>query len=134
MGKTMTTAERDMVVETIRSWKSVGQSDQAARQAAATELVTWGDNWTKEEALAARSGGEVAMAKRRKPCPNIDFKVSNNGSTISFLLFSEAAKDWVVENVQLEAWQWMGTSTFIIDHRYADQLIAGMEDAGFVRG
>jgi hypothetical protein len=53
MGKTMTTAERDMVVETIRSWKSVGQSDQAARQAAATELVTWGDNWTKEEALAA---------------------------------------------------------------------------------
>jgi hypothetical protein len=74
------------------------------------------------------------MAKRQKPCPNIDFQVSNNGSTISFLLFSEAAKAWVVENVQLEGWQWLGPSIFAIDPRYADQLIAGMEDAGFVQG
>jgi hypothetical protein len=49
----MTATERAMVAETIRSWKALGQSEQAARAAAAGELETWGDNWTKDEALVA---------------------------------------------------------------------------------
>jgi hypothetical protein len=46
-----------------------------------------------------------------------------------FEILSEVAKTFVEENVQLESWQWMGNS-FAVDHRYADDLIAGMKEYG----
>ncbi len=42
---------------------------------------------------------------------------------------SDAARDWVNENVPLEDWQWMGNS-FVVDHHYIEDLELGMQDAG----
>ena len=39
------------------------------------------------------------------------------------------AKQWVDENVGLEAWQWLGDS-FAVDHHYIEDLELGMVDAG----
>jgi hypothetical protein len=74
------------------------------------------------------------MSKRQKPCPNIDFGVTDNGSTVSFLLYSDEAKAWVDTNVELEGWQWLGQCTFVVDHRFAAPLIEGMAEAGLVMG
>lgn len=64
----------------------------------------------------------------------MDVIVSNEGSLFTFTLKTSAARAWVEENVQLEGWQWLGTRTFAVDHRYADQLAAGMQDAGLEVG
>lgn len=74
------------------------------------------------------------MSKRQQTCPNIDFGVTNNGSTVSFLLYSDEARAWVDTNVELEGWQWLGQSTFAVDHRFAEPLIEGMRSAGLTMG
>lgn len=59
----------------------------------------------------------------------IDVQITNNGSIFSFRLMTQAAKDWVEENVQTESYQFMG-STLHVEHRYARDLAAGMQEAG----
>lgn len=61
---------------------------------------------------------------------SVDFVISNEGTIISFQPVSQAAKDWVAENVHLESWQWLG-DTFNVDHRYAGDLIEGIQAADF---
>jgi hypothetical protein len=38
---------------------------------------------------------------------------------------SALAKEWVSKNVNIEDWQWNGSS-FAVEHRYIDNLVAGM--------
>ena len=64
----------------------------------------------------------------------MDVSVFNHGSVFLFTLKTPAARARVDENVQLEGWQWVGANAFAVDHRYADQLAAGMEEAGLEVG
>jgi hypothetical protein len=60
---------------------------------------------------------------RRKP--KVDVTVENHGSLFLFTPHTQAAKDWVSENVGLESWQWLGTG-FAVEHRFALDLADGM--------
>lgn len=58
----------------------------------------------------------------------IDVKVVNQGSVVALILNTHAARAWVQDNLQTEDYQWQGTNTLVLDHRYADTVIAMMED------
>lgn len=59
-----------------------------------------------------------------------DVQVVNQGTVFAFFLFTDRAREWVNEHVQLEGWQWLGGMGFAVDHRYAADLAEGMLDAG----
>lgn len=59
----------------------------------------------------------------------IDVRVTGGGSMYHVTPLTEAAKEWVNENVHLEDWQWLG-SGFGVEWRYLDNLVEGMTDAG----
>lgn len=42
---------------------------------------------------------------------------------------SPAALAWLQENVTAESWQWLG-GALVIEHRYIDDILAGIADAG----
>lgn len=58
-----------------------------------------------------------------------DFEVIDQGSFIGFRPVSDEGKRWMDENVESEGWQWMG-SVLYVDHRYADDLISGIDMGG----
>jgi hypothetical protein len=60
-----------------------------------------------------------------------DVSIAKEGSIITFTLNTEAAKDWVEDNVQAESWRWMGRS-LCVDYRDGAALREGMEDDGLV--
>ena len=62
---------------------------------------------------------------------SFDFEIKNCSSIVLFNLLTAGARDWVAENVSTEPWQWMGTSTLSIEHRYATQLASTMVEEGF---
>ena len=69
------------------------------------------------------------MAKKSK---KVDVEVYNDGSTFVFKPLTDAAKAWVKENVSLESWQkWAGDS-FVVEHRFAENVARGMLEAGLV--
>ncbi len=59
-----------------------------------------------------------------------DFYIINHGSVVSLHPLTVACRDWVDENVHSEGWQWLGGG-LAIEPRYANDLIAGLIDAGF---
>lgn len=59
-----------------------------------------------------------------------DVEVRNEGSIVAFDLRSQAAKEWVWENVESEGWQWMGAHTLCVDWRYAEPLVDALRNAG----
>lgn len=65
------------------------------------------------------------------PSSSPDVEVENHGTVFKFRARTEAAKQWVAENVQLEDWQLMGGG-FVVDHRFAQPLVDGMQAAGLV--
>jgi hypothetical protein len=62
-----------------------------------------------------------------------DVLVRNEGSVFVFCPLTEAARNWIEDNVESESWQWFG-SALVVDHRYAAALGLGMKDAGLVLG
>jgi hypothetical protein len=60
----------------------------------------------------------------------VDVSVANEGTIFLFTLHTNAAREWVAEHVQLESYQWMGNSSFGVEHRYALDLAAGMQSDG----
>ena len=60
----------------------------------------------------------------------IDFIIRNEGTIVMFEPVSADAQDWVVENVRLDDWQWLGPA-FGVDHRYAAALIEAIQAADF---
>lgn len=58
-----------------------------------------------------------------------DFEVNDHGSIVQIVAFSEAAIDWINENVDAPSYMWNGT-ILNIEHRCADAIIAGLIDDG----
>ncbi len=57
-----------------------------------------------------------------------DFKIQNEGSILLFRPLTDAACEWLKENVQ-EGAQWFGDA-LVVEHRYAGDLAVGMVNAG----
>ena len=60
-----------------------------------------------------------------------DVLVSGGGTVYLFQPVTRAARAWVEEHVQLAGWQWLGPA-FAVEHRYAQDLAAGMSGDGLV--
>lgn len=65
---------------------------------------------------------------------NMDVVVENHGSLFTFTLCTEAAREWVEENVEIPGYMWSNRITFACEHRYAHDIASGMGDAGLVVG
>lgn len=61
---------------------------------------------------------------------NPDVSITNNGSTFSFALLTDAAKAWVRDNVSTEGWQWLG-NTLVVPARCVEALYSLLDQAGF---
>ncbi len=61
---------------------------------------------------------------------NADISIENHGTIFLFRLNTPAAAEWVSENVQSDA-QFFGDA-LVVEHRYAQDLAAGMSEAGLV--
>jgi len=63
----------------------------------------------------------------------VNFMVTDEGTVVFITPISETARQWVDENLSLEAWQYLGDG-FGIEHRYADEIIRAMaEELGGVQ-
>jgi hypothetical protein len=60
-----------------------------------------------------------------------DVRIHNEGPVVGFTPISKEAKSWLMEQVQSEGWQWRGNVLYV-DHRFADNLIDGMREAGLI--
>jgi hypothetical protein len=58
-----------------------------------------------------------------------DVQVDNQGTIVAITPLSDAAREWLNENVQAESWQWVG-DTLGVEPRYAGPLLEGMQAAG----
>lgn len=58
-----------------------------------------------------------------------DVLVENHGTIFMLRPQTEAAEQWIEDHVQTEGWQWLGKG-LAVDHRYAENLVAGMIEAG----
>ena len=67
----------------------------------------------------------MASAAKR-PC---DVIVSGGWTMYVVMPVTDKARQWVEDNVQVEHWQWLG-SGFGVEHRYIENLMAGMRQAG----
>ena len=57
-----------------------------------------------------------------------DFTIQNEGSILLFRPLTDAAREWLKENVQEDA-QWFGDA-LVVECRYAGDLAVGMLAAG----
>ncbi len=64
--------------------------------------------------------------------PRNDIQIYNDGSVCLFTMLTEKARQWVGENVYIEGWQFMGSKSFAVDHRFAEDLTNGMIGDGLV--
>jgi hypothetical protein len=71
----------------------------------------------------------IMKSKPKQP----DVLVHGGGSVFHVEPVSLAAREWVDENVPLEAWQWLG-SGFGVEHRYIGDLVDGMRGDGLLVG
>jgi hypothetical protein len=60
---------------------------------------------------------------------DLDYYVENSGSIVTITPQSDAAKEWIDENVHTESWQWLGRALGV-EARYAGDLLYGMQEAG----
>lgn len=58
-----------------------------------------------------------------------DFSIDNQGTIFLVQPNNEAAKQWLADNVEDGA-QWF-SSSLVVEHRYIQDLVAGMREAGF---
>jgi hypothetical protein len=59
-----------------------------------------------------------------------DVTIANHGSIFTFTPNTEAAHEWIADNVSDDAPWWAGA--LAVEARYADDLAAGMDAAGLV--
>jgi len=60
-----------------------------------------------------------------------DVSIENHGSVVLFVLVSDAALGRVVEHVQTEPWQWLGTNRLAVEPRYVGALATALAAEGF---
>jgi hypothetical protein len=59
-----------------------------------------------------------------------DVRFVNHGSLVGIEAVSDAAKDWIADNVSAEGYMWIG-GTLMAESRYAFDIACGMRDEGF---
>lgn len=67
------------------------------------------------------------MAKKKLTEP-IDVQITNAGNIYLFRPYTDEAKAWIAENVDPDA-QWFAGG-LVVEHRYAEDLAAGMQKDG----
>lgn len=84
--------------------------------------------------IAARNQSLARYAASRnglsaiEPAPAPDFIINDQGSIVLFLPNSPEAREWIAENIPDDA-MWFGRS-LAVEHRFADDIIAGIEGDG----
>lgn len=63
--------------------------------------------------------------------PQVDVYIENENTVFTFEPVTDAARRWVDENVNPEAWRWLG-SRFCVDPRFAFDLVVDMQRDGLV--
>lgn len=63
------------------------------------------------------------------PHKTIDITVTDEGTIILLHPHTHAAHAWLTENIQAESWQMFGDAV-AVEHRYADDIIEGMQGDG----
>lgn len=59
-----------------------------------------------------------------------DVTICDQGTVVLFQLDTDVAREFIAESVELKSWQCIGDHGFAVDHRFARNLIAGMQDDG----
>jgi len=59
----------------------------------------------------------------------MDVRIDNHGSVMMVCPLTDAAREWVDDNVGLEPWQWLGPA-FACEPRMVESLVEGMADDG----
>ena len=62
--------------------------------------------------------------------PRPDFRLTYHGTITTITPLSDACREWLEENVEIEPWQRFGTS-IAIEPRYVEQLAEAMIEEGF---
>lgn len=57
--------------------------------------------------------------------------INDQGTVVTFTPEGDFEYEWLTLNVESEPWQWLGKS-LVVDHRFAEDLIDGVQGAGFV--
>lgn len=63
--------------------------------------------------------------------PPADVVVHHAGTITGLIPKSEAAKEWIRDNVSAKGWQWLG-NTLCVEPRMAADIVDGMREAGLV--
>lgn len=59
----------------------------------------------------------------------IDLLIRDEGTVVVLMPQTDAAREWIDDNICSEPWQWLGSS-LAVDHRYAPAIIQGAAEAG----
>ncbi len=62
-----------------------------------------------------------------------DVVIVPQSSLVLFEAHNKASLTWLQENTNAEPWQWLGPG-LAVDQRYADSLLDGLQEAGFLVG
>jgi hypothetical protein len=60
-----------------------------------------------------------------------DFRITYYGAVTTLDLFTEAARQWAGENIEIEPWQWLGKCRLGIDPSIAEEVREALTEAGF---
>ena len=63
--------------------------------------------------------------------PHADFRITYHGTITTITPLSDACREWLEENVEIEPWQRFGTS-IAVEPRYVQQLAEAMTEEGLV--
>ena len=63
--------------------------------------------------------------------PQADFRITYHGTITTITPLSDACREWVEDNVEIEPWQRFGNS-IAIEPRYVEQLADAMIEEGLV--
>lgn len=73
---------------------------------------------------------DISGRERAKHYVQIDVRVIAAGNLVQLFLNTASAKAWVHDNVDAPDYMWLGGDCVCVEHRYVEDIIAGMQDAG----
>ena len=73
----------------------------------------------------------MPYAQVQQTDPQADFRVTYHGTITTITPLSDACREWLEENVEIEPWQRFGNG-IAIEPRYVEQLAEVMIEAGLV--
>jgi len=74
---------------------------------------------------------EQFLVEQARRGHNMDVRIHDQGTMIGFVPLTAAAQEWFATNVPAEDWQWLNHVLWV-DHRFASDLIKGLEEANFI--